>query len=96
MSTDSRELTSRYVNSYDEYFTNIHDDRLLAMSINPLLATRGLDDIIALLGDEHGTRFKEKTHNLLTRSIHKLAQKMLEKQRSESRVANDVGGESII
>ena len=59
MTADSIELTTRYVDSLNHYFNNISDDRLLAMAVNPLLATRGFDEMIALVGDEEGEKINE-------------------------------------
>ena len=80
MTSDPIELTNRYVDSLSHYFNNISEDRLLAMSVNPLLGTRGFDEMIALVGDEEGKKIKERAKKLLTRSVHELAKGMLEKE----------------
>ena len=76
----SIELTLIYVDSLINHFNNISDDRLLAMSVNPLQATRGFDEMIALVGDKEGEKIKERAKKLLTRSVHELAKGMLEKE----------------
>ena len=80
MTADSIELTTRYVDSLNHYFNNISDDRLLAMAVNPLLATRGFDEMIALVGDEEGEKIKERAKKLLTQFVHELAKGMLERE----------------
>ena len=66
MTTDSIELTTRYVDSLNHNFNNISDDRVFTVSVNPLLATRGFDEMIALVGDEEGEKIKERAKKLLT------------------------------
>ena len=52
MNPDAIELTKRYLSSLDEYFGNVPEDRLLAMIMNPLLATCGFKDLTVLLEEE--------------------------------------------
>ena len=76
MTTDSIELKQRYVNGYKEYFEDFHPDQLLAMAVNPLLATRGFKDMIALMGKRAGEKLKRESKDLLRQSIRKFAQGM--------------------
>ena len=78
MTPESIQLTKRYVDSYTEYFNDISDNRLLVMSVNPLLVTHGFDEIIALLGDKEGNKIKERTKEILRRGVHELAKGMSE------------------
>ena len=77
MTSDYIELTTRYVDSLSHYFSNISDNRLLAMSVNPLLEAGGFDEIIALVGDKEGEKIKVRVKKLFTRSVHGLAKGML-------------------
>ena len=86
---DSIELTKRYVASFKEYFDDIPADRLRAMSVNPLLVTRGFEDIFALLGESDGKKLMEMAKDLLTTSILNVSRLMLE---NESQ-ANDTRGD---
>ncbi len=66
MSEHAAELRKRYVRAYNEYFNDIPDARLLAMIINPLLATHGFDEIEFLLDDQDAAEaLKERAKKLL-------------------------------
>lgn len=92
------ELAARHVESFDEYFAQIPGDRLLAMMVHPLLATRGFADIIKLLDDElndDGAQLLERAKKLLYDQIVKVARRKLEKERqSEAASANASPGSS--
>lgn len=52
MTDESIVLISKYQQAFKEYFDQFSDMRLLALGVNPLLATEGFKDIKALLGKE--------------------------------------------
>ena len=52
MSFASIKLVDRCVASYEEYFKKVHGDRLLAMIVNPWLATQGFNDLILVQEDD--------------------------------------------
>jgi hypothetical protein len=76
MNDDAIELTERYVSSLEEYFGNVPDDRLLAMIMNPLLATCGFKDLTVLLEDK-GVALVTRATQLLRCSMQKLWKKKL-------------------
>ena len=70
MTAHSIELIRRLCDSYDEYFPKITDDRLLAMTVNPVMATKGFDDIVKLLADDgSGDVLKARAKALLKQYI---------------------------
>ena len=81
MTSDSIKLIERYESSLGEYFGKVTDDRLVAMSINPLLATLGFEDITALLLED-GKVLVKRARDLLAKSIVEIANGMLQKQGS--------------
>ena len=78
MTDDSITLIGRYVVSYNEYFTTLRNDRILAMAVNPLLATPGCQDMLALMGHIKGQAFISKAKYLLENIIRKFTQGMEE------------------
>ena len=70
MTAHSIELIRRLCYSYDEYFPKVTDDRLLAMTVNPVMATKGFDDIVKLLADDgSGEVLKARAKALLKQYI---------------------------
>ena len=69
MTADSIQLVQRCRNSFEEYFKEIPDDRLIAFAVNPLLATLGFADIIELLDNGEGEKLKERAMKLLENYI---------------------------
>ena len=76
MTQDSITLVGRYVDSYKEYFTVLRNDRILAMVVNTLLATRGCEDMKALMGKAKGDEFVNNAKHLLKKNIKKFTQGM--------------------
>ena len=72
MNLDAIEPTKRYVDSFEEYFTTIPDDRLLATIMNPLLATYGFKDMTVLLEDEGGAVTINRAKMILKKSMRKI------------------------
>lgn len=95
MEIASSQLIKRYVKSYEEYFTHIPDDRLLAMAINPILANRGCEDIKALLGDDEGQQLIDRAKDLLVRFIYKHARTTLMQDKPESAATEENESESV-
>ena len=52
MSNHAKELRERYVEAFEEYFAEVPNNRVLAMVINPLLATYGFDEMEFWTNDE--------------------------------------------
>lgn len=73
MTLDSIELKDRYIRSIDEYFNQVNDDRLLAMIVNPLLATKGFQEVIALSDEGVGDQLLERAKKLLLEQTKKFA-----------------------
>ena len=70
MTNHSVELVKRVINSYKEYFKEIPDDRLLAMAVNPVMATKGFGDVVALLdADGAGEKLKLRSVALLEQYV---------------------------
>ena len=71
MDNDAIELVQKYVDSLDEYFENVPDDRLLAMSMNPVLVTRWFKDIEVIMKEE-GLHLLDRAKNLLRKAMKEL------------------------
>ena len=80
MNPDAIEPTKRYVDSFEEYFTTIPDDRLLDTIMNPLLATYGFKfkDMTVLLEDEGGTVIINRAKLILKKAMRKIWKTKLE------------------
>ena len=77
MTKDSIEPTKKFVASYEEYFTAIPDDHLLAMIVNPMLAIRGFAGMKSFLQDE-GYDLIDRAKKLLKGAIKTMVIRMLE------------------
>ena len=83
MAAHSIELIRRLCDNYDEYFPKVQDDRRLAMTVNPVMATKGFDDIVKLLADDgSGEVLKARAKALLKKYILKV---LRAKERAEER-----------
>ena len=78
MNLDEIELTKRYVDSFEEYFTTIPDDHLLATIMNPLLATYSFKDMNVLLEDEGGAVIINRAKMILKKAMRKIWKTKLE------------------
>ena len=74
LSADSIELRRRCLDSFREYFNDMADDRILAMSLNPVLLDLGLSDLEMLWDDQPGkfVRFVEKAKKLLKAAVEQM------------------------
>ena len=86
------------MDSLKEYFSEVHDDRLLAMAVNPLLATRGFEDVIALMDNEDdeddegkGKQLVDKGKSLLKKAVIKVTQAIKERSSHEVEVNEPLG-----
>ena len=84
MSEDSITLCQRFVDGINAYFEDFSDHRLLAMAINPLLATLGAQDILLYLGKNNGNKHVQKMKSLLRDAVGKFVTEMLEKEANEN------------
>ena len=82
LSSTTIELISKCRKSFKEYVQEIPDNRLLSLAINPLLATRGCKDIIALKDDAAGKRLVERAMRLFKEYIQKFAPSTTENETS--------------
>ena len=76
MTSASRSLVQRHRKSLNEYFEEIPDDRLLAMAVNPFLATRGCKDILAIKGQVEGGKLISRMKSLLKVEVEKFLAKI--------------------
>ena len=76
MTSASRSLVQRHRKSLNEYFEEIPDDRLLAMAVNPFLATRGCKDILAIKGQVEGGKLISRMKSLLKVEVEKFVSKL--------------------
>ena len=76
MTQNSITPVGRYVDSHKEYLTVLCSDRILAVVVNPLLATHGCEDIKALMGKANGDEFINNAKHILKKNIRKFIQGM--------------------
>jgi hypothetical protein len=98
MSPDTCTLLSKIGKSFDEYFEQIPDDRLLAMSVNPFLASVGFEDISGLLDDD-GIELKNRAMRLLQKyvtSVLAARHKVSNRERVSKKGKSDEPGESML
>lgn len=76
---DSIQLIKRYASGLEHYFGKVSNDRLVAMLVNPLLATYGCSDISALL-EQEGDDLVKRARELLAKYIFDIARGMLQAQ----------------
>ena len=88
MSSESIKLAKRHLDSLKEYFGDVHDDRLLSMAVNPLLATHGSKEVVAM-NEEEGGQLVKKSKDLLETAICKMIECMT--QESDDEVSNSSG-----
>ena len=88
MTAHSTELIQRVCDAYDNYYPKINDDHLLAMTVNPVMATKGFDDVVKLLEDDgSGAALKSRAKALLE-------QYLLNVLRAEERAKAKAGEEA--
>ena len=92
MTPNSIELIGKCVKSFYEYFNKIPDDRLLAMTVNPLLCTHGFPYIIDLL-DEEGVALQNRAKWLLEKNVRNVLQA---KGRSTQSEADNKDGKQLL
>lgn len=86
----SIELITRIQKSYDEYFGEISDDRLMSFGINPVLVHLGSIELVAFLDDEttkqtDGTDMVEKSKRLLKqRIVEMMKEKLTQSSQSDA------------
>ena len=94
MTHHSVELIQRVIESYDEYFEKIPDDRLLAIATNPLMATKGFDDIVMLLAEGgEGGKLKRRAKKLLHQYILNI---LLVEEKTKAKAAQDSSSKSSL
>ena len=75
MTEASRELVKRHVEAINEYFGKISDNRLLALAVNPVLATHGCVEIIALrTEDGDGEEIVARAKKLLKEQVQRVTE----------------------
>ena len=73
LSPSSIQLITRFIERMEGYFDEIHEDRLLSLVINPLLATFGCNEIKILLPQNgEGKKLVAKAKQLLKDYLRKL------------------------
>lgn len=75
MSPDAIELVKRHFRAMVEYFSVIPDDRFLAFSVNPILVTLGVKDIMALR-EEDGQELVDKSKEILEKHLRQITASM--------------------
>ena len=77
MTEASRGLVKRHVVAINEYFQKISDDCLLALAVNPVLATHGCVEIIALrTEDGDGEEIVARAKKLLKEEVQRVTEAM--------------------
>lgn len=93
MAKNTIELIERMQSSYHEYFAEIPDDRLMALSINPVLVTMGAIEIKSFMdidGQAKGSELVAKAKALLLKRVMELMRaKIAESDVTSSGDSND-------
>ena len=94
MTEASRGLVKRHVVAINEYFGKISDDCLLALAVNPVLATDGCVEILLIIGLPASNGFQERIFSGCTHHDDSLCQRVGDEHFEESVLlsANDSFG----